>query len=153
MGIEDESNLSQPDFCEKTKKLNMSTTRVEMSRTQVLAYSFEIPTYVAEWFKENPGNYPAIETPHGEDYWELYWGERGMKMMRIKRGEMEQMNNDYHDVEYEELDEAEELRKKAEFWEKRAKSLEAELDEVNPEKRERLRRLQEEWASLERVNQ
>jgi hypothetical protein len=66
---------------------------------------------------------------------------------------MEQMNNDYHDVEYEEIDEAEELRKKAEFWEKRAKSLEAELDEVNPEKRERLRRLQEEWASLERVNQ
>ena len=151
MGIEDESNLSQPDFCEKTKKLNMSTTRVEFTQIEAHHFTFELPTHVAEWYKTNrPGEEPDLTFK--DDCWEVTWGEEDT-VLRISKGceQVERMELDH--IEYTEIDEAEELRKKAEFWEKRAKSLEAELDEVNPEKRERLRRLQEEWASLERVNQ
>lgn len=124
MGIEDESNLSQPDFCEKTKKRNMSTTRVEMSRTEVIHYTFEIPTYVAEWFKDNskdyPYAYPEILNHRRQDYWELLWGEGGEKIIKIKKGEMEQVGSNVDEVEYTVIDEAAELREKAEAYRRNA---------------------------------
>jgi hypothetical protein len=126
MGIEDESNLSQPDFCEKTKKLNMSTTRVEFTQIEAHHFTFELPTHVAEWYKTNrPGEEPDLTFK--DDCWEVTWGEEDT-VLRISKGceQVERMELDH--IEYTEIDEAEELRKKAEFWEKQAKRLEAELD-------------------------
>ena len=126
MGIEDESNLSQPDFCEKTKKLNMSTTRVEFTQIEAHHFTFELPTHVAEWYKTNrPGEEPDLTFK--DDCWEVTWGEEDT-VLRISKGceQVERMDMDH--IEYTEIDEAEELRKKAEFWEKQAKRLEAELD-------------------------
>ena len=126
MGIEDESNLSQPDFCEKTKKLNMSTTRVEFTQIEAHHFTFELPTHVAEWYKTNrPGEEPDLTFK--DDCWEVTWGEEDT-VLRISKGceQVERMELDH--IEYTEIDEAEELRKKAEFWEKYAKRLEAELD-------------------------
>ena len=127
MGIEDESNLSQPDFCEKTKKLNMSTTRVEFTQIEAHHFTFELPTHVAEWYKTNlPGEEPDLTFK--DDCWEVTWGEEDT-VLRISKGceQVERMELDH--LEYTEIDEAE-LRKKLEFWEKQAKRLEAKLDEV-----------------------
>jgi hypothetical protein len=143
MGIEDESNLSQPDFCEKTKKLNMSTTRVEMCRTEVKSFTFDIPTHVAEWCKAD-GTEPEIDENH-ENHWEVRW-DRGWtvhleertwgKVMKIPKGEVEWLHDDLDDIEYTEIDEAEEMRKKAEFWEKRAKYCEKQVKRLEAKKAE-----------------
>ena len=99
MGIEDESNLSQPDFCEKTKKLNMSTTRVEFTQIEAHHFTFELPTHVAEWYKTNlPGEEP--ELTFNDDCWEVTWGEED-EVLEIPKGE--------EDVQYIECDQIEYL--------------------------------------------
>ena len=151
MGIEDESNLSQPDFCEKNTKLNMSTTRVEFTQIEAHHFTFELPTHVAEWYKTNlPGEEPNLTFK--DDCWEVTWGEEDT-VLRISKGceEVERMELDH--LEFTEIDEAEEmildyktwlehqkakwvaeiLRRKAEFCEKEAKRLEVKKAEAKKE--------------------
>jgi len=112
------SHLSQTDIGEEVKTPNMSTTRVEMTRTYTDTYIFEIPTHVA---KEIGDKQMWIETQH-KDYWELMWEDQE-DAMKIEPGDVDQVHNDFEGAEFTVIDKEAELKKELEWYKKRYSDL------------------------------
>ena len=126
------SHLSQTDIGEEVKTPNMSTTRVEMTRTVTETYTFEIPTHVA---KEIGDKKMWIETPHNMDIWELSWEDQEEDYMRIEPGEIDQVHNDFEGAEFTVIDKEAELKQALEMWKEKYSDLKSDYDLMVSQKR------------------